>query len=111
MQLPHPIGRVAPREGAAAVGTPEERADAWTASALTANANSITLVQISSDYVYDGTNPGLYTEDDPVSPLGRHRQSKSAEDAAVTTVPRPYIIRTSWVIGERTNSSALWSRW
>ena len=103
MQLPHPIGRVAPREGAAAVGTP--------ASALTANANSITLVQISSDYVYDGTNPGLYTEDDPVSPLGRHRQSKSAEDAAVTTVPRPYIIRTSWVIGERTNSSALWSRW
>lgn len=90
--------------------TPEGRADAWAANvtgvatlARIATANGITLVHVSSDYVFDGTKDGEYTEDDAVSPLGVYGQTKAAGDAIVATVPRHYIIRTSWVIGEGKN--------
>ena len=90
--------------------TPEGRADAWAANvtgvaalARVATANGITLVHVSSDYVFDGTKDGAYTEDDPVRPLGVYGQTKAAGDAVVSTVPRHYIVRTSWVIGEGKN--------
>ena len=90
--------------------TPEGRAAAWaanvtgvTALARIATANGITLVHVSSDYVFDGTKPSAYTEDDAVAPLGVYGQTKAAGDAVVATVPRHYIIRTSWVIGEGKN--------
>ena len=37
---------------------------------------------------------------DQFAPLGVYGQTKAAGDAIVATVPRHYIIRTSWVIGE-----------
>lgn len=90
--------------------TPEGRVDAWAANvtavaalARIATANGITLVHVSSDYVFDGTKDGAYTEDDPVSPLGVYGQTKAAGDAVVSVVPRHYIIRTSWVIGQGNN--------
>jgi len=90
--------------------TPEGRVDAWAANvtavaalARIATANSITLVHISSDYVFDGTKDGAYTENDPVSPLGVYGQTKAAGDAVVSVVPRHYIVRTSWVIGDGDN--------
>ncbi|GGH41233.1 dTDP-4-dehydrorhamnose reductase [Microbacterium album] len=90
--------------------TPTGRTTAWetnvtgvTALARIATAHGITLVHISSDYVYDGTNPRPYREDDPVNPLGVYGQTKAAGDAIVTTVPRHYILRTSWVIGDGNN--------
>jgi len=90
--------------------TAEGRADAWaanvtgvTAIARIATENNITLVHVSSDYVFDGTKDGAYTEDDTVRPLGVYGQTKAAGDAIVATVPRHYIIRTSWVIGEGKN--------
>jgi len=90
--------------------TPDGRIAAWAANATgvaalatIATANGITLVHISSDYVYDGTKPGEYTEADPVSPLGVYGQTKAAGDTAAATVQRHYIIRTSWVIGEGKN--------
>ncbi|MDF2917828.1 MAG: dTDP-4-dehydrorhamnose reductase, partial [Microbacterium sp.] len=61
------------------------------------------LVHVSSDYVFDGTKDGAYTENDPVSPLGVYGQTKAAGDAVVSVVPRHYIIRTSWVIGDGNN--------
>ncbi len=76
---------------------------AWRALARVAAANGITLVHVSSDYVFDGTKPGAYTEDDPIAPLGVYGQTKAAGDAVVATVPRHYIVRTSWVIGEGGN--------
>lgn len=86
------------------------RADAWAANvtgvaalARVATENGITLVHISSDYVFDGTKNGAYTEDDAVCPLSVYGQTKAAGDAIVSTVPRHYIIRTSWVIGEGKN--------
>lgn len=89
--------------------TPEGRRDSWlaNATALTnlvkiCNEHHITLVHISSDYVFDGTqNP--HTEDEPFAPLGVYGQSKTAGDLVVSTTPRHYILRTSWVIGDGKN--------
>jgi dTDP-4-dehydrorhamnose 3,5-epimerase len=90
--------------------TPEGRVAAWAANATAvgtlariATENGITLVHISSDYVFDGTAPGEYTETDPVSPLGVYGQTKAAGDTLAATTPRHYIIRTSWVIGDGNN--------
>jgi dTDP-4-dehydrorhamnose 3,5-epimerase len=90
--------------------TPDGRQDAWAANvtgvaalARIATENGITLVHVSSDYVFDGTNDGPYTETDAVRPLGVYGQTKAAGDAVVATVPRHYIVRTSWVIGEGRN--------
>ena len=93
-----------------AAETPEGRAEAWAANvtgvaalARVATENGITLVHVSSDYVFDGTKDGAYTEEDAVRPLGVYGQTKAAGDAIVSTVPRHYILRTSWVIGEGRN--------
>lgn len=90
--------------------TPEGRADAWAANvtgvaalARVATENNITLIHVSSDYVFDGDSPAPYTEQDAVRPLGVYGQTKAAGDAIVGTVPRHYIVRTSWVIGDGGN--------
>ncbi len=90
--------------------TPDGRAAAWAINAhgpaLLARASTehrLTLVHISSDYVFDGTKPGPYLEDDPLCPLGVYGQTKAAGDLAATTTPRHYIVRTSWVIGDGPN--------
>ncbi len=90
--------------------TPEGRRDAWSANvtavaalARVATANGITLVHVSSDYVFDGDKTGPYTSDDVASPLGVYGQTKAAGDAIVSVVPRHYIVRTSWIIGDGRN--------
>ena len=92
-----------------AAETPEGRVAAWAANvtavarlARTAIEHNLALVQVSSDYVFDGTRD-VHTEDEPVSPLGVYGQTKAAGDAVVSVVPRHYIVRTSWVIGEGNN--------
>jgi dTDP-4-dehydrorhamnose 3,5-epimerase len=89
--------------------TDEGRRAAWAVNvtalaelARVATANGITVVHVSSDYVFDGSLP-LHAEDEPFSPLGVYGQTKAAGDALVATVPRHYIVRTSWVIGEGRN--------
>ncbi|HET8895975.1 MAG TPA: dTDP-4-dehydrorhamnose reductase [Protaetiibacter sp.] len=90
--------------------TTEGRRDAWAANvtavaalARIATENGITLVHVSTDYVFDGALDRPYREDDPVSPVSVYGQTKAAGDAIVATVPRHYIVRTSWVIGEGAN--------
>ncbi|MBB3156756.1 dTDP-4-dehydrorhamnose 3,5-epimerase [Microbacterium proteolyticum] len=90
--------------------TPEGRTEAWAtnvtavaALARIATENGILLVHVSSDYVFDGTKDGAYSTDDALSPLGVYGQTKAAGDAIVATVPRHYILRTSWVIGDGAN--------
>ncbi|MDT0185730.1 dTDP-4-dehydrorhamnose reductase [Microbacterium sp. ARD31] len=87
-----------------------DRAGAWAGNvtavaqlARIATENGITLVHLSSDYVFDGTHDAPYGEGEPVAPLGVYGQTKAAADAIVGTVPRHYIVRTSWVIGEGKN--------
>ncbi|ARU45414.1 dTDP-4-dehydrorhamnose reductase [Corynebacterium silvaticum] len=62
----------------------------------------ITLVHISSDYVFDGTCP-IHDEHEPFSPLSVYGQSKAAGDTAVSVAPQHYVVRTSWVVGEGKN--------
>ncbi len=89
--------------------TPEGRVAAWKANAAgpallarTCAGHGITLVHVSSDYVFDGT-AGVHTEDEPLSPLSVYGQTKAAGDIAVAGCPRHYIMRSSWVIGEGHN--------
>jgi len=57
-----------------------------------------TLVQLSTDYVFDGTASRPYREDDRVVPINVYGQSKAAGEAAVRLQqPRHIILRTSWV--------------
>jgi dTDP-4-dehydrorhamnose reductase/dTDP-4-dehydrorhamnose 3,5-epimerase len=92
-----------------AAETPEGRRMAWKINAeatanLTrvANEYNITLVHVSSDYVFDGTKES-YTEEDGLCPLGVYAQTKAAGDVAISTARKYYLIRTSWVIGEGNN--------
>jgi dTDP-4-dehydrorhamnose reductase len=58
----------------------------------------IPLVQVSTDYVFDGRKPTPYVEDDPVAPLGVYGRSKAAGEAAVRGTLREHlIVRTAWL--------------
>lgn len=89
--------------------TAEGRIAAWNVNASAvanlvrvAQKYDITLVHISSDYVFDGTiEPHLETE--PLSPLSVYGASKAAGDIAVSLLDKHYIVRTTWVIGEGKN--------
>ncbi|WP_028703755.1 sugar nucleotide-binding protein [Acidipropionibacterium jensenii] len=67
-----------------------------------ARRHRITLVHISSDYVFDGTRE-VHTEEEPFSPLGVYGTTKAAADELVATWARHYILRTSWVVGHGHN--------
>jgi dTDP-4-dehydrorhamnose 3,5-epimerase len=89
--------------------TPEGREAAWRLNAFAvanlgkvASKYNLTLVHISTDYVFDGTKPD-HTEDEQFSPLGVYAQTKAAGDIAASMVPKHYITRTSWVIGDGNN--------
>jgi dTDP-4-dehydrorhamnose reductase len=59
----------------------------------------VPLVQISTDYVFDGRKPEPYVEDDPIGPLCVYGASKEAGEQAVRTGnPRHLILRTAWLI-------------
>ncbi len=60
----------------------------------------VPIVQLSTDYVFDGSKSGAYTEDDAISPLGAYGRSKAAGEAAVrAATPHHLILRTAWVYG------------
>lgn len=70
--------------------------------ALAALQHGLTLVHISSDYVFDGTNSN-HPEDEAFTPLSVYGESKAAGDIAASLVKNHYILRTTWVIGEGKN--------
>ena len=56
------------------------------------------VLQVSTDYVFDGAKPSPYVEEDPVGPLGAYGRSKLAGERAVAEAnPRHAVLRTAWV--------------
>lgn len=74
--------------GAGNVATAAAEAGAWT-------------VQISTDYVFDGTKRTPYVESDAASPLSAYGSSKLAgeREVAVRCPDRHTIVRSSWLFG------------
>jgi dTDP-4-dehydrorhamnose reductase len=63
------------------------------------------LVHLSTDYVFDGTSPRPYLENDPVAPIGVYGHSKwEGEEAIRQRLHHHLIIRVSWVFGVHGNN-------
>jgi dTDP-4-dehydrorhamnose reductase len=78
--------------------------------------HNATLLHYSTDYVFDGSKVGFYTEDDLRNPLGIYGKSKAAGEQAIedafANLPAQLqeqheaqyaIFRTSWVYGDGGN--------
>ena len=89
--------------------SPAGRREAWQANAAgpawlaerCAQAQ-VRLLQVSTDYVYDGRDPEA-SEHSPVAPLGAYGQSKAAGDLAVLAAGPNIVLRTSWLLGRGRN--------
>lgn len=94
----------------AAAYTAVDRAESEPDLALTVNGHAAgaiargaaaagaAVVQVSTDYVFDGSKPGEWTETDPVAPLGAYGRSKlEGEVQVAAATPRHVILRTAWV--------------
>ncbi|HUD71851.1 MAG TPA: dTDP-4-dehydrorhamnose reductase [Dongiaceae bacterium] len=69
-------------------------------AARAAAASGCRLVQISTDYVFDGVGTRPYVEDDPVGPIQEYGRSKlDGERRVATAAPDHLIVRTAWLFG------------
>jgi dTDP-4-dehydrorhamnose reductase len=66
--------------------------------ALAARDIGASLVQLSTDYVFDGSKAHAYVEDDRLEPINVYGSSKVAGERAVReTIDHHIILRTAWV--------------
>jgi dTDP-4-dehydrorhamnose reductase len=65
-------------------------------------AEGARLVQVSTDYVFDGAADRPYAEDAPLAPRSAYGRSKAAGEAAVRALlpGSAYLVRTAWLYGE-----------
>ena len=58
------------------------------------------IIQVSTDYVFDGTGEGAYAETAPTRPLGVYGRSKLDGELRVAEAnPDHVVLRTAWVYG------------
>ena len=67
--------------------------------AMSTRAIGATLVQVSTDYVFDGGKGSPYLEDDPPHPLSVYGESKLAGEMNAAFNPDHLIVRTQWLYG------------
>lgn len=58
------------------------------------------LVQVSTDYVFDGGKGEPYVEDDAPNPLSVYGESKLAGEMNAAFCPEHLIVRTQWLYGQ-----------
>lgn len=65
----------------------------------------IPMIYISTDYVFDGTKDGEYTEEDIPNPINVYGKTKYEGEVYVQELlEKYYIVRISWVFGENGNN-------
>ena len=68
--------------------------------ALAVGGDGGRLLQVSTDFVFDGRQNRPYVEDDAPNPLGVYGQSKlEGEQAVQAALPTATLLRTAWVYG------------
>lgn len=67
--------------------------------ALTAREIGAKLVQLSTDYVFNGGKGSPYVEDDALEPLSIYGESKLAGELNAAMAPAHLIVRTQWLYG------------
>ncbi|MEB0001351.1 dTDP-4-dehydrorhamnose reductase [Cryobacterium sp. 10I1] len=70
--------------------------------ARAAKATGARLVQISTDYVFEGNAESPYQEDAPAAPISAYGRTKAAgEEFVLAENPgKTYIVRTAWLYGK-----------
>lgn len=67
----------------------------WLAEAC--EAADARLVQVSTDYVFDGKGNRPYREDDPTNPVSVYGRTKLEGERQAARCPKHLIVRTSWL--------------
>ncbi len=66
---------------------------------------NITLIHVSTDYVFDGKKKAPYTEEDVPNPINEYGKSKLEGERIIQQILEKYfIIRTSWLYSEFGNN-------
>lgn len=60
---------------------------------------TVRLVQVSTDFVFDGAKRAPYTEADETAPLSMYGRTKRAGEEAALETPSALVVRASWLFG------------
>ncbi|RYG17805.1 MAG: NAD-dependent epimerase/dehydratase family protein, partial [Chitinophagaceae bacterium] len=73
--------------------------------AAACKANNATLVHVSTDFVFEGSEVKLLKEDDVAKPINVYGVTKlDGEKAVISNLDEHFIIRTSWLYSEYANN-------
>lgn len=73
--------------------------------AICAKNLDIPMIYISTDYVFDGSKDGVYTEKDETCPINVYGDTKcKGEEYVRDILDKHFIVRISWVFGENGNN-------
>lgn len=79
------------------------KVNGWAVESLADAANRVDalLVQISTDFVFDGSSTRPYEINDPVAPISAYGRSKLEGEERARLAGRHIVLRTSWLFGVR----------